>query len=151
MNPILISSLIAAAITGSGVGYQLQAGRISTLKLEIKDEQLSRANERIAIQRAARSALERTTNQVAKAQTDAAVRTAALAAVVERTRTELDSLRIASEAAVRNADSGIEACTRSVHTYHQLFLGCSEQLVDVAQSADRWSIQAVTLQDAWPK
>ena len=158
MSLTTIAVAVAATATfafglavGSGVGYQLQASRIASIQLELKNEQLDRANERIAIQRAARATLERNMQAVSKAQDVAASRLVAIAADRDRAHSQLDRLRDTSAAAVRNASAGIDACTSAVATYDQLFTGCSARLVEVAGDADSWASSTVMMQDAWPK
>jgi len=154
MTPTQIIAAIALAIgaTAGGAGaWQWQSGRVAAAQLELSNERLDRANERIAIQRAARATADRLTSAVSKAQTDASIRTAALAAVVDRSRSELDRLRIASADAVRNAHSGLDACTSTLATHSQLLTQCSKRLVEVAHDADQWAIHAMMLQDGWPR
>ena len=149
----LITSIIAAIgiAIGTGLGWQLQAGRINTITQELKNEQLDRANERIAIQMAARDAIVKTTGQVKQAQVDAAVRNDRLAADLRRATGQLDSLRIASDTAVRNAHSSLDACTSTLATHAQLFGQCAERYSSLAGDADQWSNHAVMYQDAWPR
>ena len=149
----LITSIIAAVCIaiGTGLGWQLQAGRINTITQELKNEQLDRANERIAIQRASRNTIERNMSAVKQAQVDAAARNDRLAADLRRTTGQLDSLRIASETAVRNANSGIAACTSTLATHAQLFGQCSSELVKVAGEADQWASGLILWQEAWSK
>jgi len=149
----LITSIIAAVsiAVGTGLGWQLQAGRINTVKLELQNERTDRANERLAIQMAARDAIVKTTGQVKQAQVDAAARNDRLAADLRRTAGQLDSLRIASETAVRNASAGVDACTGAVRTYNVIFSQCAGQLSEVAGDADKWSSHALMFQDAWPR
>ena len=149
----LITSIIAAVCIaiGTGLGWQLQAGRINTITQELKNEQLDRANERLAIQLAARDAIVKTTGQVKQAQVDAAARNDRLAADLRRTAGQLDSLRIASDTAVRNASAGVDACTGAVRTYNVIFSQCAGQLSEVAGDADKWSSHALMFQDAWPR
>ena len=149
----LITSIIAAVCIaiGTGLGWQLQAGRINTITQELKNEQLDRANERIAIQRASRNTIERNMSAVKQAQVDAAVRNDRLAADLRRATGQLDSLRIASDTAVRNANSGITACTSTLATHAQLFGQCAERYSSLAGDADQWSNHAVMYQDAWPR
>jgi len=149
----LITSIIAAVCiaVGAGLGWQLQAGRINTITQELKNEQLDRANERIAIQRASRNTIERNMSAVKQAQVDAAVRNDRLAADLRRATGQLDSLRIASDTAVRNASAGVDACTGAVRTYNVIFSQCADQLSEVAGDADKWSSHALMFQDAWPR
>jgi len=149
----LITSIIAAVCiaVGTGLGWQLQAGRIASIQLELSNERTDRANERLAIQMAARDAIVKTTGQVKQAQVDAAVRNDRLAADLRRATGQLDSLRIASDTAVRNANSGITACTSTLATHAQLFGQCSSELVKVAGDADQWASGLILWQEAWSK
>jgi len=149
----LITSIIAAVCiaVGAGLGWQLQAGRINTITQELKNEQLDRANERIAIQRASRNTIERNMSAVKQAQVDAAVRNDRLAADLGRTRSELVRLQDASSTAVRNANSGITACTGTLATHSKLLGQCAERYSAVAGEADQWASGLILWQDAWPK
>jgi len=129
----------------------LQAGRINTVKLELQNERTDRANERLAIQMAARDAIVKTTGQVKQAQVDAAMRNDRLLADLGRTRSELVRLQDASSTAVRNAHSGLDACTSTLATHAQLLGQCSSELVKVAGEADQWASGLILWQEAWPK
>jgi len=149
---IIAAVALAIGVAAGGVGSWLwQSSRVAAVKLELSNEQLDRANERISQQRAARTVTERLTNQVSKAQTDAATRAVRLAADRDGARTELDRLRIASESAVRAATAGIDACTSAVRTYAVIQSQCAGAVQELAGDADRWSGHAVMLQEAWPR
>ena len=151
MNPITaITTAITLAI-GIVVGLQWQAGRLQTAQETLKNEQLDRANERLAIQMAARDAIVKTTGQVKQAQTDAAVRNDRLAADLRRTAGQLDSLRSTSADTVRNASAGITACTAALATYDNVFTQCAATATTLAGDVDQWANHAVMYQDAWPK
>ena len=150
MNLTAIISVIGLVV-GTAFGWQLQADRINTIKLELSNERTDRANERLAIQMAARDAIVKTTGQVKQAQADAAMRNDRLAADLRRTAGQLDSLRSASEAAVRNANSGIAACTGTLDTHAQLLGQCSSELVKGSGEADQWASGLILWQEAWPK
>ncbi len=154
MNITQIIAAIALAIgtiVGGAGSWLWQSSRVAAAKQELSNEQLDRANERIAQQRASRANLERLTNQVSKAQTDAAARAVRLAADRDGAKSELDRLRIASESAVRAAASGLDACTSAVRTYAVIQSQCAGALADMGADADWWTNQALTLQQAWPK
>jgi hypothetical protein len=147
MNPTVIALVISAALAGAGgfgAAWTMQGRSIDKLKLEARDDI-------IAQQRSARATTERLTSAVSAAQVSAQGRAVRLAADRDSARTELDRLRIASENAVRNASAGIDACTSAVRTYHLVFTGCASALADMGTDVDRWSNQALMLQDAWPK
>jgi len=149
----LITSIIAAVCiaVGAGLGWQLQAGRIASIQLELQNEQLDRANERIAIQRASRNTIERNMSAVTAAQDAAATRNDRLAADLGRTRSELVRLQDASSTAVRNADSGLDACTSTLATHAQLLGKCAERYSSVAGDADQWASGLILWQEAWPR
>jgi len=100
---------------------------------------------------AARDAIVKTTGQVKQAQVDAAVRNDRLAADLRRATGQLDSLRIASDTAVRNAHSGLDACTSTLATHAQLLGKCAERYSAVAGDADQWASGLILWQEAWPK
>jgi len=147
MNLTILTSVVSAAlagVVGFGAAWNIQ-------KLTITQMELSRANERIAIQRQARATLERNMSSVATAQSKAADRVVRLAADNARAVGALDSLRTASASALRSAAGDLEACTRSLAS-HAIVLGqCSGRLVEVGKDADDWASHGITLQDAWPK
>jgi len=60
-------------------------------------------------------------------------------------------LRIASDTAVRNAHSGIAACTGTLATHAQLFGQCAERYSSLAGEADQWANGLILWQEAWPK
>lgn len=142
---------ILALLTGTGIGWSLQAGRIHTAQMELQNEKLDRAKERLAIQLASRDAIVSAAGEVTNAQKAAASRVAAADADRDRARTELDKLRVASADAVRAASASTTACTAAVGTYAQLLDACSSELVRVADEADGISNQLMLYQDAWPR
>ncbi len=147
------TAAIAAIATAAGIaiGYQLQNGRVNAAKLELKNEQIDRANERIAIQRAARQVAERLASQVIKAQNDAAARNVRLAADRSSAADAGSGLRIASTDTLRTSAADLEACTRSLDA-HSVVLGELSQFAEgLAIAADSWASHAVALQDAWPR
>ncbi len=150
MNLTAIISVIGLVV-GTAFGWQLQADRIASIQLELQNERTDRANEHLAIQRASSDAIAANAKQVKQAQVDAATRNDRLAADLRRTAGQLDSLRIASEAAVRNADSSIAACTGTLATHAQLLSQCSSELVKVSGEADGWVSGLILWQEAWPK
>jgi len=152
MNPTSIITAVSIAISMASGGWMFyQSNRIASIQLELSNERTDRANERIAIQMAARDAIVKTTGQVKQAQVDAAVRNDRLAADLRRATGQLDSLRIASETAVRNANSGITACTSTLATHSKLLNQCAERYSSVAGDADGFASGLILWQDAWPR
>ena len=150
MNLTTIIAAVSIAI-GTGLGWQLQAGRINTVKLELQNERTDRANERLAIQMAARDAIVKTTGQVKQAQVDAAMRNDRLLADLSRTTGQLVRLQDASSTAVRNAHSGLDACTSTLATHSKLLNQCAERYSSVAGDADQWASGLILWQEAWSK
>ena len=154
MTPTQIAIAIAFALgisIGGAGAWRWQSVRFAEKTLELTHEKLDRANERIGLQSAARAIAERSALSVIKAQNEAASRAVRAAADSQRARTELERLRLASETAVRNANSGIEACTGSLATHSQLLTQCGARLVEMGGLADDWASHAVMLQQSWPK
>jgi hypothetical protein len=143
MNPRQILVLIAMAM-GFGVAWTWQSYRADAYKLEVANERISR--DRAARQQAERNIATLSASQVAaQLATDRVRRDAAGAASGDV------GLRDALAGAVRTAHSDLEACTRQVATLSELFSASADTARSLAVEADSWSIQAVTLQNAWPK
>lgn len=144
MNLTLLSALISAVVAGAGgfgAAWKIQAANITQIRLD-------QANERIAVQRAARSAIERNMSSVSLAQAKAADRTRRLAADNARATDALDSLRADSASALRAAAGDLATCTASLSTHSVVLSQCSGRLVEVARDADDWASYGITLQDA---
>ena len=147
MNPLLITSLISAAIAASvgwGAAWHMQ-------KLNITELELNHANERIAIQRAARAATERHIAQVSVAQSAAAHRADTIATELAGNRTELERLRDTSAASVRSAGQSLDACTAALAAHALVSTQCAARYAEVAADSDAWASHGIALQDAWPK
>lgn len=144
MSPTLIIALVSAAVSGLfgfGAAWTLQGRNIDTLKLET-------ANERITTARANRIVVERATLKLAESQ-------ARYAAGVEKTRTErrvadaaVAGLHDATAAAVRDAATSSEACHRQVASLAVVFDQCSGAVVEMAEHAQDWYVEAMRQHDA---
>jgi len=147
MNLTLLSALISAALAGAGgfgAAWKLQAMNITQIRLD-------QANERISIQRQARTALEQSMQRVSTAQTQAANRALRAAADNSRAIADLSRLRTASASALRSAANDTATCTASLASHSVVLSQCSGRLVEVGKDADDWASHGITLQDAWPK
>lgn len=147
MSPILIASVTSGALSFAlafATAWQIQAGHITEIKLEV-------ANERIARQQATRSLIERNQIQLGAAQVAAQGRVTVLAADLGRNRTELDRMRGASEAAMRSATASLDACIGATHAYHLVSTQCATELVEMGRHAAGHASDTQTLIDAWPK
>ncbi len=143
MNLTLISAAVAA-VCGFALAWQLQAHQILEITLE-------HANERITIQRNARTTLERNQAQFSAATASAMARARVAVAAADVARTEFDRLRVTSTATVRAATAGIDACVGAVHAYDTVFTQCAAQLVDVARDATGHASDVQALTEAWPR
>ena len=147
MNLTILSALISAAIAGAvgfGAAWKWQAANITQIELR-------QANERIAVQRQARTALELSMQRVSQAQAKAADRAVLLAADNARATDAIDSLRTASASALRSAANDINACSASLAA-HSIVVGkCSAEVVRLASDLDDWASHSIVLQDAWNK
>lgn len=147
MNITLLASAIAAAVAGVagfGLAWQLRAGNISEIQLE-------HANERIAIQRAARQTLERVTGQIATAQVAARKRDVRVRVDSDRAGNAGNGLRLASTATVRSAADDPDACNSIIAAYDAVVAEGSEFIREVAASADQCHSDLQTLTESWPK
>lgn len=147
MNLTILSAFISAALAGAGgfgAAWKIQAANITQIELR-------QANERIAVQRAARAAIESNMQRVAAAQSNAADRVRRANLDNARSASALDSLRTASASALRSAAGDLATCTASLAS-HSVVLGrCGQELVRVSKDADDWVSYGIALQDAWPK
>ena len=147
MNLTILSAFISAALAGAGgfgAAWKIQAANITQIELR-------QANERIAVQRAARAAIESNMQRVAAAQSNAAARAVRLAADQRNSASALDSLRTASASALRSAAGDLEACTRSLAAHSVVVGKCSQEVVKLASDLDDWASHSIVLQDAWNK
>lgn len=147
MNLTILSALISAALAGAGgfgAAWKIQAANITQIELR-------QANERIAVQRAARAAIESNMQRVAAAQSNAADRLRRANLDNARSASALDSLRSTSAAALRSAADDINACRRITVAYGNILSDGSEFIQKMAGYADQCGIERQALVDAWAK
>jgi preprotein translocase subunit SecF len=147
MNITLIIALVSAivsGIAGFALAWQLQTGNIAKLELEQKDE-------RISIQRAARTTLERSMSQVAAAQAASANRNVRVRVDSDRAGNAGNGLRLASTSAVRAAEDFTDACRAVIAAYDTVVATGSGLLREVARAADQCDSDLQLIQEAWPK
>ena len=142
MNPLIISVVIACA-TGFGAAWQIQAGRMDSLKLEA-------ANERINQQRVARATSERYSAALAQAQNAAQARRTVIAASVDANGAGLIGLRHTADS-VRSSATTDSARDAYADAVTELFDQCGQALVRVAGEADGHVSDKQTLMGAWPR
>jgi hypothetical protein len=117
----------------------------------------------IAEQRAAQSALlvdayanakretERLQSAKDAAERKAQVRIAAVKRDAAAASTALGMLSDAADTAIRTAQQSHSACESVAATSTDLLKQCSGRYSAVAESADQWYSETVTLREAWPK
>ena len=143
MNPLLISALVSAAVA-FGSAWQIQSWRLDAYKSEVLNEQLAREqskNQALADAQAA----------VTKAQDAAKAATDRVRRDVDGARTADVGLRDTLASAVRSAHTDLQTCSRQVDALGELLTASTDLSRRMAAEADSWAIQAVTLQEAWPK
>lgn len=147
MSLTIISTLFwccISAIIASGAAWRIQGATITEMEL-------SNAQQRIELQRAARVQTERQMQTLNEAQAAAQARVGVIAAEHISAVSALGKLRQSSEAAVRAAGASTDACVNAVKSYAVISNECSERLVSVAGDADRLASDRQTLISAWPK
>ena len=147
ISPTLIIAGVSAAVSavaGFGLAWQLQAGNISELEL-------SHANERIAIQRAARKNIERITGQIATAQANATTRGIVLRGAVDRAAAAGSGLRVTTASAVRTIANNPAASTDAAAALGSVFDSCVRELTTLGAVADRHASDLQLMQEAWPR
>ena len=143
MNFTLIVSAITAA-AGFGLAWNLQAHQITKLEL-------NHAEQRIAVARATRAALERNSTAVIQAQNDSAARVAVIKRNSDTLRVSADGLRDDLDTTMRAAATSIDACNRYSAAVSGLLVESVEVSRSLAQACDGHVSDIRTLMQAWPK
>lgn len=147
MNPLLgaslLSGLVAAGLSGWGM-YEWQEGRYAQKELEHVQQHEAETREALTMER-------KRAEGVRIAQDEGTRRMAALRADANRARDAVDSLRDATTAVLKHADTSLQACTVTATTLGTVFNQCSKEYQSLAETADGHASDAVTLDKAWPK
>jgi len=143
MNLTMIVTVVSS-VAGFALAWNLQAHQITKMEL-------THANERISIQRAARATIERTSNAVIQAQNAAAGRVAVLRRESDSVRVSVDGLRDDLDVTRRAAVATIDACNRHAATVSKLLVESATVNRELAQACDGHASDVRTLVDAWPK
>lgn len=143
MNLTIISGAIAFAM-GFGAAWQVQSGRMDSLKLEAQSV-------RIAKDRAYRARAERHIETVAATQARAAKRVADMAGVSDSNRTELQRMQSQSADSLRAAAGSLDACLASAHALSVVSNQCADSYSTLARDAQGHVSDIQTLTEAWPK
>lgn len=147
MNLYFASAFISGTITGVlgfSAAWTIQGRNIDSLKLEQRDAIIQQ-------QRSARAAIDRATNAVITAQNAAAARAVTLRRDAAGAASAGNGLRLTSANSVRTAAADTTACTRSLDAHADVLSAVSREAERLAAEADGWAIQAVALQEGWPK
>lgn len=142
MNPLLLSSLIAASL-GFGAAWTWQGYRTDAYKLEV-------TNDKLAVEQAARRAVADSNAKVADAQAAAQAATDRVHRDVAGAVASGNRLRDTLATAVRAASTDLQTCTGQVATIGELLNSSTELSRRIAEEADQWVAQAIALQQSWP-
>ena len=139
----LISATIAATI-GFGAAWTYQGKQLA-------EQDLAHANERIALQAAARKTIERNTSALAAAQNGAVVLATKSRADADSARTERERLQSQSAETLRSAAASLDACLVAANSFRVVFDNCSTSYESLAGNAQRHTDDIKTLTAAWPR
>lgn len=143
MTPqLLIAALIAAA--GFGAGWQIQAWRQNEKEKDHAEQKL------VEVRQSAAADIRRLDNTIT-AQRAATTREVALRRDRDSANSKLERLRDALRSDMPGASSTGDACPVRADPARELFLACTEALVEMGGRADRHASDAQSLMDAWPK
>lgn len=133
-----------AAAAGAWVwqanSYDAKLAAVQTEYAQAQVRAVEKANaETIRLQARKDEADKKAAQRVRAANADAAV-----------LRGALDRLSDAADTALRESGDSIAACTAHGATITELFGQCASRYGEVAQHADGWRSEALTLREAWP-
>jgi hypothetical protein len=117
---------------------------VNALKLEAQ-------NDKIALQQSNLRAIADAESKVKAAQADAQAATDRAKRDAAGASGASVGVRNALANSVRAASLDLQACTGQVATLSELLAGSTDLARRLATEADGWAIQAMTLQNAWPK
>lgn len=147
MNPLLISALVAAIVSGLASGtlvYKYEESKIN-----------AKEKERVQLLLTQEQELHKFDNHratvAAAATRDGVVRSAKLRSDADGARSVLSGLRIATDAALLAASTDLAACVNTSATLGELFTASSERYTEMAATAGRHASDVETLTAAWPR
>jgi len=143
MRAALVIAVLSAAM-GFGAAWKLQGHQLTK-------QELNHANERIAIARANRAALERNQNAVLAAQNNATARVVVLRRELAAAHGAVGGLRDDIDVAMRAANTSLDACTITARTAGELLAVCADRYTDMAGKAQGHVSDVRTLVEGWPK
>ena len=143
MNLTAISALLAGAI-GFGAAWRIQGATITEMEL-------SNAQQRIELQRAARQQIEKQVSRVEASQASAVARTVVIRNDRVAVAAGLVGLRDTSAAALRAAEASRDACIGAVQAFAVVSGQCSGVVEEMAGTLDQCFSDRQTLIDSWPR
>lgn len=139
----LAGAALAAVAAWNVQGWRMDA-QLQTLKTEYATAQAA------AVEKAHAETI-RLQAQADKAAKQHAARAAALADDARRSADALGLLHDAANTAITAAEASHSACQRVAATGTELLQQCSREYRSVAEEADKWVNESVTLREAWPR
>ncbi|MDP2323519.1 MAG: hypothetical protein Q8N51_05760 [Gammaproteobacteria bacterium] len=147
MNPLILSALIAAALS-AGSAYQIQEWRYGAKEKARVEQESAQA---LAAQRDLRALENRRYAVAASAQVAAVGRDISLRRDADGSRAALISLSNAAEQALREAGTSHDACTVRATAISELLTVCAARHRELGEKASRHVSDIQTLTDAWPR
>ena len=139
-----VATAILSASLAFGGGWQVNQWRHDTHEKQAIEQAAAQQRELHALE-------QKRSNGVIAAQNVARTRETALRRDADSARTELDSLRDKSAAALLIARSSHDACNIAANAQAVVLTQCATELQTLAGAADGHASDALTLRDAWPK
>lgn len=143
MTPQIIIAAVIAAI-GFGSGWHIQALRYTAKEAEHAKQKLAQ------VQQSAAADIRRFDNTII-AQRAATAREVALRRDRDSANSQLERLRDALRSDMPGTSSTGDACPVRADPARELFIACTEALVEMGGRADRHASDVKTLTDGWPK
>ncbi len=147
MNLTVIASLVSgtiASLAGFALAWNIQAKTIV-------DNSLEQANERINIQRAARQNLEGSLSRLSLSQTSATLRANSLRVDVSNLTNVGNGLRLTTDNSIRAITSNPTVCPDTAIALGELFNDSSKAYGELAEAAQRHTIDIQALMDRQPQ
>ena len=148
-----VTAFLCGIAISFGVAYKLVANSDETCKLKVEQVESNYIIASILVAEEAKLIQESFSEKYEKAVSDAKKREASLQADVSKSRTQLDSLRQQTKAAVSRITS-VEAPEASrveyAFTVTELFLSCVREYEALAGYADRHVEDLRMMQSLWP-
>ena len=139
-----VATAILSASLAFGGGWQVNQWRHDTHEKQAIEQAAAQQRELHALE-------QKRSNGVIAAQNVARTREIVLRRDADSARTELDSLRDKSAAAVQSARASHDACIVTSIAATELLNQCGKRYTELGAAADRHASDIETLVGAWPK